>query len=313
MNMKLSLLVLLVSSVLGWPLLGECGDRDIFDYDGQRKAGDDVVKIVFIGDAGTHGPPGNHEFIAASILLARHLHAAYPRVHAVVHSSKNWPSQLSHADAIVVGLNHGQRAATDPRIFAAVRKGAGFAALHYGVEVKKGEAGNNYLQWIGGYFETYWSVNPWWQPDFQAFPDHPVTQGVKPFSVRDEWYYHMRFVPDMEGVTPILSAVPPLKTARKKPSSHGGNEAVHAAVSAGKPQHVAWVYQRPDGGRGFGFTGMHRHSNLSNESFRKVLLNSVAWIAKLKIPEGGVPSAEVSEEELQKLIDQARECVKNGK
>ena len=71
-------------------------ERGIFDYDGQRKAGDDVVKIVFIGDAGTHGPRGNHEFVAGSILLARDLHAAYPQVHAVVHSSNNWPADLSY-------------------------------------------------------------------------------------------------------------------------------------------------------------------------------------------------------------------------
>ena len=42
--------------------------RGIFDYEAQRDAADDKVKIVFIGDAGTHGPPGNHEFVAGSIL-----------------------------------------------------------------------------------------------------------------------------------------------------------------------------------------------------------------------------------------------------
>ena len=25
-------------------------------------------------------------------------------------------------------------------------------------------------------------------------PEHETTRGVKPFEVKDEWYYHMRFV-----------------------------------------------------------------------------------------------------------------------
>ena len=37
--------------------------------------------------------------------------------------------------------------------------------------------------------------------------EHPTARGVKPFVIKDEWYYHMRFVEGMKGVTPILSAV----------------------------------------------------------------------------------------------------------
>jgi len=61
-------------------------------------------------------------------------------------------------------------------------------------------------------------------------------------------------------------------------------------LKAGKPQHVAWAYERPDGGRGFGFTGYHRYENLKNDSFRTLLLNAVAWTAKLEVPENGIPS-----------------------
>ena len=39
-----------------------------------------------------------------------------------------------------------------------------------------------------------------------ALPEHAVTRGVKPFTINDEWYYHMRFVDGMTGVTPIVSA-----------------------------------------------------------------------------------------------------------
>src|SRR5947208_8473616 len=117
----------------------------------------------------------------------------------------------------------------------------------------------------------------------------------------------MRFVVGMKGVTPILSAVLELKTVRfdgKKASSHGGNPAVYEEVAAGKPQHVAWAYVRPDGGRGFGFSGLHKHANLANDSFRTLLLNAVAWVAKLEVPPGGVPSRTLTSQELEKLIDE---------
>jgi hypothetical protein len=293
--------------------VARAADRDPFDYEGQKQAGDDVTKIVFIADAGTHGPRGNHEFVGGSILLAEALHDAYPNVHAVIHSNKAWPKDLSHADAIIVLLNQADPAATDPQIFSAVRKGAGFMAIHYGVEVNKGEPGDHYLDWMGGYFEPFWSVNPWWTPKFAKFPDHPAARGVKPFEVNDEWYYHMRFADDMKGVTPILSDLPPLETAKEESSSHGGNPAVHAEVAKGQPQVVAWAYDRPDGGRGYGFTGMHLHKNLADDNFRKVLLNGVAWVSKLEVPEEGVPSETPSEEQLEKVLEQADAAIAAGK
>jgi hypothetical protein len=288
-------------------------EKGVFDYEQQKGAGDKVKKIVFIADAGTHGGRGNHEFMAGSILLARTLNEVYPEVHAVVHSTRNWPTDLSHANAIVVSLNHGQKAATDPNIAIAVKKGSGFMAIHLGVEVNKGAAGENYSRWMGGYFETFWSVNPWWTPEFKDLPEHAITRGVKPFSVRDEWYYHMRYVPDMVGVTPILSAVAPLNTVRKEPSDRGGNAAVFEEVTAGKPQVMAWAYEREDGGRGFGFTGMHNHANLGNDSFRTVLLNGAAWVAKLEIPQDGVPSKSLAKEDLEKLIDEGKKAIEEKK
>ena len=298
--------------MVGGVAAGPGAERNVFDFEGQRKAGPEVRKIVFIGDAGTHGGRGHHEFVAGSILLAEHMNHAYPRVHAVVHSTKNWPQDLAHADAVVVALNHGGRAALDPNIAKAVARGAGFAALHYGVEVEKGEQGNNYLKWIGGYFEASYSVNPWWTPQFKDFPVHPITRGVKPFSLRDEWYYHMRFVPDMKGVTPILSDLPPLDTIQgggRETSSHGGNPEVWKAVSSGQKQHVAWAYERPDGGRGFGFTGLHLHQNLAEDNFRTLLLNAVAWVSKLEVPEGGVPSDIPDSIDLDKVIEAARASI----
>ena len=187
-------------------------------------------------------------------------------------------------------------------------------AVHYGVEVNKGEQGQQYLNWLGGYFEPFWSVNPHWTPNFKEIAKHETTHGVKPFTINDEWYYHMRFVEGMKGVTPVLSALPPLNTIGwkegAKPSSHGGNPDAYADVAAGKAQVMAWAYERPDKGRGFGFTGLHKHENLGNDSMRTLLLNAVAWTAKLPVPEAGVPSKTLTRDDLEKLIDDGKLAVK---
>jgi hypothetical protein len=122
----------------------------------------------------------------------------------------------------------------------------------------------------------------------------------------------MRFVPGMKGVTPVLAAVPPKNTIQgegKTSSSHGGNPAVWEEVSAGKKQVMAWAYERPDGGRGFGFTGLHKHANLADDNFRTALLNAVAWVSKLPVPEKGVPSKTPTRDDLEKLIDDGKLAV----
>ena len=72
-------------------------------------------------------------------------------------------------------------------------------------------------------------------------------------------------------------------------------------VKAGKPQHLAWAYVRPDGGRGFGFTGYHNYSNLTNDSFRTLLFNAAAWTAKLEVSAAGIATTTPTKEDLEKL------------
>ena len=88
----------------------------------------------------------------------------------------------------------------------------------------------------------------------------------------------------MKGVTPILAAVPPASTMDRPDGPHSGNPAVREAVKNGEIQTMSWAYERPGGGRGFGFTGAHYHKNYGNENLRKVILNSILWIAHAEDP-----------------------------
>ena len=170
------------------------------------------------------------------------------------------------------------------------------------MEPTKEEGEKEFLDWIGGCFETDWSVNPTWRPEFKPLPEHAITRGVKPPNIMDEWYFHMRFREGMKGVVPILSAVPPASTMTRPDGPHEGNPAVREAVRRGEPQVVAWAYERPDGGRGFGFTGGHYHRNWGNDDLRKLVLNAILWTAKVEVPAGGV-ACKVTEEELRQNLD----------
>ncbi|MCF0073871.1 ThuA domain-containing protein [Dyadobacter sp. CY261] len=264
-------------------------------------------KIVFIAGPDSHGK-GEHEHNGGCTLLAKALNDSMPVANAVV-VHNGWPqdeSVLDDADAIVFYLDGGGNdhltfvhAAKMDKLAA---KGVGFVYLHLALEVAAGAPGDRFLKWIGGYFETNWSVNPVWEAHFAAFPDHPVARGVKPFNITDEWYYHMRFPAGMKGVTPILQSLPPESTLDKPDGTHSNNQAVREAVITRKEmQTLAWTFERPDSGRGFGFTGGHMHKNWQNDNFRKLVLNAIAWVAKIDIPADGLPSATPTDSELNAL------------
>ena len=264
-------------------------------------------KIVFIAGQPSHGP-GAHEHRAGCLLLQSCL-TGVKGVTSVVYSN-GWPADanaLDGAAAIVIysdgGGGHpflqGERLKT---IGALMDKGVGLACIHYAVEptIEKGE--KEWLNWIGGAFEINWSVNPDWEADFAKLPKHPITRGVKPFKITDEWYFNMRFRDGMKDVTAILTAVPPPSTTNRADSTHNGNPVVRQLVARGEPVHVAWAMERANGGRGFGFTGAHYHKNWANDDFRKLVLNAILWVAKADVPKGGVMST-VTADQLQANLD----------
>ncbi len=83
---------------------------------------------------------------------------------------------------------------------------------------------------------------------------------------------------------------------------HEGNPAARESVKAGNPQVLAWACQREDGGRGFGFTGGHFHSNWGIEAQRRMVVNAILWTAKTEIPKTGARCA-VTEQDLAQNLD----------
>jgi hypothetical protein len=105
-------------------------------------------------------------------------------------------------------------------------------------------------------------------------------------------------------VSKILTAIPPASTLDRKDGPHSGNE--HVRKTKGQPQHVAWAYDRPDGGRGFGFTGGHFHWNWGHDEFRRLVLNAIVWSAKADVPAGGVYSKSLTVADLEANQDEPK-------
>ena len=267
----------------------------------------DKAKAVFISGKPSHGRLA-HEHRAGNMILAKGLNESGLPIEAVLVPHYGYPkdeSILNGADTIVIFCTGHGGHVLNPKLKqfdALMKKGTGVVMIHWATEAIKGDPGNKFLEWMGGFCDLNWSVNPHWTPNFKA-QKHPIWNGVKPFSVNDEWYYHMRFVKDLKGVTPILTDVPLTKTLKRPDGARSGNPAVRKAVANGESQHVAWAYERPDGARGFGFTGGHVHMNWQHDDNRKLMLNAILWTANVEIPKDGVPSKTPTKEEMHSNLD----------
>ncbi len=264
---------------------------------GESGAKGGTKTIVLLAGKLSHGP-GCHEHNAAVLLLQKCLKDV-PGVKAVVHLN-GWPKEpaaFEDADSIMLfmdgGAGHALLQGNRLKPFGQLmKKGVGLACIHYATMVPKEKGGPELLEWIGGYCEQGYSVWPFWTAEFKSLPEHPITRGVKPFALHDEWYYNMRFRSGMKGVQSILKAVPPDNTR--------GSAA--AKEHPGRAETVAWAVERPDGVRGFGFTGAHFHKNWGDDNFRKVVLNALLWTAHAEVPPNGVESS-VTAEELGENLD----------
>ena len=263
-------------------------------------------KLVIVAGKPSH-PPRMHEFNAGVQLLNQCL-ADLPTVESQF-VLNGWPEDeaiFEDADAVVFYMDGGPRhelVQEDGRRLKLAAKladrGVGIGCMHYGVEVVPEQAGKEFIHWIGGHYEHMFSCNPMWEPHFTSFPDHPVANGVKPFQIKDEWYFNIRFLNELSGneaaasegvqFTPILVAAPS-DEVRAGPYVYPQGPYPHIEANRSRAEAMMWVVERADGGRGMGFTGGHYHDNWSNDDYRKIVLNALVWLTKADVPPQGVES-----------------------
>jgi type 1 glutamine amidotransferase len=258
-------------------------------------------KIVFLAGPKDHGRPGNgrHEYEKDLRDLAAYLESS-PNLKGMIETKVyvgKAPTNLAEIqDASVIVIESSsdrdakemhplfpQDPTTDHLKYDAettaylqqfdslVKKGVGIVVFHYSTWVENAAARKYYLQWIGALWVNMGSTNP--VADWTitpANPEHPILNGVKPWTYRDEIFCKY-FLPRDPRRTDLVIATP--------------------AGSKLGPQVAGFAYNREDGGRGFAYGGVDFHDNLATvDDYRRFLLNGIVWAAGLEVPAGGVQS-----------------------
>lgn len=255
-----------------------------------------LAKIVLVAGSNFF-KPGEHEYVAGCAVL-RDLLRQTPGVFPVL--ALDWPKKpetLAGAKAVVCLFDGGDKHA----LLAADRmgqlrkladEGVGLVGLHQFVDVPK-DVGDRMRDLMGAAWEKGHSQRAHWVTRFGTFADHAASRGVTPFQIDDGWLFKLRFVPEMKGVTPLLRTVSP-KAANQELT----DETI-----------VAWLYERPNGGRSFNFTGTHLHASLAEEGYRRFLVNGILWTAGIEIPKAGA-TVSLTPEGLNKYLKPAPPAVK---
>jgi hypothetical protein len=241
-------------------------------------------RLLLLGQSPDGHPKTTHEYMAGVRVLATCLKSVPGIEIKIIKADDPWkegPNLLEHADGVFLYLSEGARwIDRDPERRAAFAKlaarGGGIVALHWAVGTREARPIGNFVSLVGAChggpdrkykeFETDVAI---------AAASHPICRGLRPLHVRDEFYYALKRVNSSDKLESLLEV--PID---------------------GKSEMVAWAWQRPDGGRSAGFTGLHFHENWRLEMYRRLVVQSVLWSLKLPIAEKGLP-VPISEDDLK--------------
>jgi len=228
-------------------------------------------RLLIVGQGSDGHPPTTHEFMAGANVLAELLKSQKDLHATVVNADEPWtegPKRIDQADGIVMLVTQGaQWMQMEPQRHAALKqlaaRGGAIVALHWSVGAKDAKYIQGQLDLLGatrgGPQRKYLVLSTELK---RVVPGQPIFRGVGDIKVYDEIYYALDRVP---GIQPLL-------TSRIE----------------GKDEMAAWCWERADGGRSFGFVGLHFHSNWQLPAYRRFVVQGVLWSLKLPIPAGGV-------------------------
>jgi hypothetical protein len=247
----------------------------LFDAGGLAWADAAPKRLLLLGQAPDGHPPTTHEYLAGLKILGFCLKQVPGLEVQIEQADEPWiegPAKLERADGCVLFLSEGAKwADADPRRYEAftrlAARGGGLVGLHWGIGTKDAEHIEPYLRLLGGCHggpdRRYTVIETQWQ----ATGGHPITTAVNArLKVRDEFYFRLKLTQPEGAIEPIVRV--PIE---------------------GQDETVAWTWQRPDGGRSFGFSGLHFHDNWRHEAYRRLVSQAVLWTLKLPVPDAGLP------------------------
>lgn len=223
--------------------------------------------LLLVGQGPDNHPRGTHEYTAGVERLAKLLEPHKDLKIRITIGDEPWtegPELVAKADGVVIFVSEGARwLQASPRRYEAFERlaarGGGLVTLHWAMGTRFQEPIEPYLKLFGG---CHGGADRKYQVvDTQlhvANREHPIAAGLDDFPVHDEFYYRLKFVKAAPPVVPVLEA-----------------------TIDGQAETVAWSWQRPDGGRSFGFSGLHFHENWQLPEYRRLLTQAVLWTLKL--------------------------------
>ena len=233
-----------------------------------------IKHLLLIGQGPDGHPAGSHEFMAGIAVLEKLLAPVSGLQITVAKADEPWaegPALIDQADGVVMFVTQGaQWMQNDPKRHAALKRLAqrkgGIVALHWAVGAKDAQYIQGQLDLLGGTRGGSQRKYKVLETDVKVMDrGHPITTGLKDFRINDEFYYKLDFVKPAGGVHPLL-------TARIDDDD----------------EVVCWSWERPDGGRSFGFVGLHFHSNWQRPEYRRLAVQGVLWTLGFPVPKNGV-------------------------
>ncbi len=229
--------------------------------------GHDTVKVLFIGKKPDH-PFATHMYLHTGGMLAECLKLS-GNIETVV--SDGWPERAGDLDGvrtIVLYMTPAAEFLLDgphrAEFEAMMKRGAGLVTLHWASSVHQANLdrlGEKWMEYLGGTWVSNVGLHTGDSPLRQLAPQHPISRGWEVYEIHDEYYLNPTIG---EGATPILQV-----------------------MARDKPVVVGWAFERRDGGRSFGTTLGHYYRNFQREPFRRMIVNSILWSAKVDVPEQG--------------------------
>ncbi len=233
-------------------------------------------RLLVLGQKPDGHPPGTHEYMPGARLVTALMNDRKGVKVTIAQADNPWPEGLAliaKADGIVLFLNEGGRFIQDDpkraKAFATfAKRGGGLVVYHWGMGAKQVEHVGPFLELFGGCHggpnRKYTVVK---EARFQvAAPKHPAVADIKSFELPfEEFYYQLKVPKSPKHWTPLVRV--PIE---------------------GSTETVGWAWQRPDGGRSFGYSGLHFHVNWRHEQYRRLIAQAVLWTLKLPVPKDGV-------------------------
>jgi len=237
--------------------------------------------LLLIGQSPDGHPPGTHEFMLGVQFIEKLLAPFKGQIETtIVKADEPWsegPVLIDKADGIVLMVTQGaQWMQNDPQRYDALQRllarRGGLVALHWSVGAKDAQFIPGQLALLGGTRGGPQRKYKVLERDVHLVePTHPVLAGMKDFKINDEWYYHLDLQPPAPGFHPLFSV-----------------------NIDDEDQTVCWAWDRADGGRSFGFVGLHFHKNWERIEYRRLVSQAILWSLKLPIPEGGLTDEQLA-------------------